>query len=102
MAYVILWEFRPRPGQESEFEAVYGPQGEWARLFGRSPEYLGTELLLDAEDASRYLTVDRWISRVAYEEFQRTHLSEYRELDRRCEQLTSHEAPFGTFNTLES
>ena len=37
MSYVIVWEFHVREGQEREFEDVYGPSGEWAHLFARSP-----------------------------------------------------------------
>ena len=33
--YVILWQFRPVEGRESEFERAYGPSGEWALLFRR-------------------------------------------------------------------
>ena len=102
MAYVILWEFRSRQGHESEFEAAYGPGGDWARFFRQSPEYLGTELLRDLQEPSRYFTSDRWTSRRAYEEFRGHHLSEYDALDRRCELLTSHEAPLGSFDTLDS
>jgi heme-degrading monooxygenase HmoA len=67
--YVILWRFRPLEGQESEFERAYGPSGEWALLFGRGDGYLGTELLRRFEDSREYLTLDRWVSRAAYETF---------------------------------
>jgi heme-degrading monooxygenase HmoA len=69
--YIILWRFRPAVGREGEFERAYGPSGPWARLFGREHGYLGTELLLRrSEDGSReYLTLDRWVSRGAYETF---------------------------------
>ena len=53
--YVVLWRFRPRVGQESEFERAYGPSGEWALLFGRGDGYLGTELLRRSEDSREYL-----------------------------------------------
>src|SRR2546422_5287121 len=100
MAYLILWEFRPRPGKEPELETAYGPGGDWARLFRRSGEYLGTHLLRDVGDPCRYFTLDRWTSRGAFEDFRRFHRSDYLELDRRCERLTEHEAHLGAFETL--
>jgi heme-degrading monooxygenase HmoA len=67
--YVILRRFRPVEGRESDFERAYGPSGEWALLFGRDDGYLGTELLRRSEDSREYLTLDRWVSRAAYETF---------------------------------
>jgi heme-degrading monooxygenase HmoA len=67
--YVILWRFRPSRGRESEFERAYGHSGEWALLFGRGDGYLGTELLRRSDDSREYLTLDRWVSRAAYETF---------------------------------
>ena len=101
MAHLILWEFRPLAGREAEFETTYGPGGDWVRFFARSREYLGTELLRDQDDPCRYFTLDRWTTREAYENFRRRHLSEYEELDRRSGQVTAHERPWGSFNTLD-
>jgi len=100
--YVILWLFRPVVGQESEFERAYGPSGEWAQLFLRAAGYLGTELLLRcSDDASReYLTLDRWASRAAYQAFQASRSEEYRQLDRRSEELTEEETFLGTFEAF--
>jgi heme-degrading monooxygenase HmoA len=79
--YVILWRFRTVVGQESEFERAYGPSGEWALLFRRDDGYLGTELLRSSENLRDYLTLDRWISRAAYEAFRASWSGEYRRLD---------------------
>ncbi len=43
--YIVVWEFQVKTECEAEFVAAYGPDGEWARLFMRSPEFLGVELL---------------------------------------------------------
>jgi len=101
MAHLIVWEFRPRPGREREFESAYGPRGEWAMLFRRSADYLGMELVRDLGDPTRYFTLDRWTSREAFEDFRRLHHSEYQALDRRCEHLTAHEAPLGSFESVD-
>jgi heme-degrading monooxygenase HmoA len=98
--YVILWRFRPLEGQESEFERAYGPSGEWALLFVREDGYLGTELLRRSEDSREYLTLDRWVSRAAFETFHSRFSSEYRRLDDRLEELTEVETPLGAFEVL--
>ena len=98
--YVVLWRFRPLKDRESEFERAYGPSGEWTRLFQHGEGYLGTELLQRSDDPREYLVLDRWASRAAYEVFRARFSSEYRQLDRRLEELTEEEAPMGTFETL--
>lgn len=98
--YVILWRFRPLAGRESEFERAYGPSGEWALLFSRGAGYLGTELLRRSDGSREYLTLDRWVSRVAYEAFRVRWSSEYRRLDGRLEELTEEESPLGSFEAL--
>ena len=95
--YVIVWEFLPKAGREREFEAAYGPDGDWARFFGRGPGYLGTELQRDVQHPRRYLTLDRWESRKAYEAFRAAHAAAYEALDRRFEALTESETPLGSF-----
>ena len=53
------------------FEAAYGPEGSWAKLFSTSTEYLGTELLRDAYISGTYLTIDRWGSEEAFRAFRK-------------------------------
>jgi 8-oxo-dGTP diphosphatase len=96
-AYVILWEFRVRPGSETAFEAAYGAEGDWAVLFRRAPGYLGTELLR-APEAGRYVTIDRWVSSAAFDAFRDAHRADYEELDGRCLELTIEETPLGKFD----
>ena len=98
--YVILWQFRPVEGRESEFERAYGPSGEWALLFRRDDGYLGTDLLRRSEDSREYLTLDRWVSRTAYETFRSRFDIEYQRLDRLFEELTKEETPLGAFEVL--
>jgi heme-degrading monooxygenase HmoA len=99
-AYVIVWRFRPLAGREGEFEDAYGPTGDWALLFRQADGYLGTELLRDSDDPREYITLDRWISRAAYETFLARFDNEYRQLDDRLEGLTEEETLLGTFEAL--
>lgn len=95
--YATLWEFTVAAARQAEFEAHYGPDGTWARLFSRADGYLGTELLRDRADPLRYLTIDRWESRGAWQAFRRAHGAEYERLDREFEGLTTRETPLGEY-----
>jgi quinol monooxygenase YgiN len=97
--YVIIWQFVVKPGAESDFERAYGPDGIWSQFFRRGPGYLGTELLRDLEAVQRYLTIDRWSSRAAFESFQARFAGGYAAIDRQCEALTESETRMGSFES---
>jgi heme-degrading monooxygenase HmoA len=96
--YVTVWSFEVVPERQAEFERVYAPDGDWARLFARSPEYLGTELEHDPEQPLRYVTVDRWSSAAAFAAFREQWKAEYEALDRVCAALTTSETSLGAFD----
>jgi hypothetical protein len=58
LPYIAVWEFQVKAECSVAFEEIYGPEGEWARLFRQSPNYLGTELIRDMNQTGRYLTLD--------------------------------------------
>jgi heme-degrading monooxygenase HmoA len=93
----VFWAFVVPPGEEERFEQAYGPDGDWARLFMRAAGYLGTELWLDAGRPGRYVTVDHWRTREAFEEFKDRWGRDYAELDARTRRLTACEEPLGAF-----
>jgi heme-degrading monooxygenase HmoA len=95
--YAYIWEFFVRPGSEDEFVRHYGPDGTWAELFRRAPGYLGTLLLRDHEERSRFVTVDSWESVDALAAFRREFAAGFTKLDERCEQLTTRENALGTY-----
>jgi heme-degrading monooxygenase HmoA len=97
--YVIVWEFIVATENKAQFEAVYGPEGEWAKLFASSEGYLQTQLLRDTSNLQRYLTLDLWTSRQAHEDFRSQNAAEYQALDARCECLTMREAKLGDFES---
>jgi hypothetical protein len=113
--YVIVWEFQVPAEQREAFERAYGPDGEWARLFGRSAEFRGTELLratlddledeeeaaaVTARDGTGYLTVDRWSSRAGYVAFNEQFAAAYEELDTRLAALCDVEVCLGKFDVV--
>src|SRR5690349_12131307 len=83
--YVIVWEFKVKPGSIEEFEGAYGAAGDWAQFFSRGVGYLGTRLFRESEEQGSYVTFDRWTSRQDYENFQREYAKQYRELDAQFE-----------------
>jgi heme-degrading monooxygenase HmoA len=91
--HVILWRFRAVARHRAEFEAAYGPDGEWARLFRADPAFLGTSLLRGTDET--YLTLDRWSSGESARAFRERYAEAYAELDARCEELTEDEAALG-------
>lgn len=98
--FTTLWEFQVKPDSISAFEEIYGPDGDWAQLFRQRSEYLGTELLRDLNHPGRYLTLDRWTSREAFQHFKQDHHAAYDALDKQCESLTEREALVGEFESL--
>lgn len=102
MTYVRVWRFRRLRDAEVDFESAYGPEGDWARLFRTAEGFLGTTLLKGEGSPAEYLTLDRWVSRDAYESFRRDRAAEFAVLDRRCESLTALEEEIGSYDEVSS
>jgi heme-degrading monooxygenase HmoA len=95
-----VWAFSVEPANQPRFESLYSPAGRWVQLFRRATGYLGTELLHDRADPTRYLTIDRWESADAYRAFRSRFAAEYESLDRECEGLTVRESALGEYESL--
>ncbi len=95
--YCAVWEFIVRPDRAEQFATAYGPDGAWAQLFARSSGFLRTELLQDRSLPGRFLTLDYWTERSAFQEFKDRFGEEYRALDERFEGWTDHETLVGEF-----
>ena len=96
--FIVIWEYEVRDGPEAAFEALYGADGAWVKLFGEHAGYLDTELLL-GEQARRYLTIDRWASAQAYTDFLDAAKVPYAQVDRLGEALTRSERCIGRYRT---
>lgn len=96
----VVWEFHVKPQKLFEFEREYSERGPWAKLFGESTKYHGTQLLRDRDNGLRFLTIDRWDDLASYENFRGEHSEAYRELDEQFEQLTEDEKLIGIFEVL--
>ena len=97
LMFCYIWEFRAKPLKIDEFESAYGPDGLWAQLFRKAPNYIRTELLKDPVQKNRYLTVDYWADRQAYERFTLDFRAEYTSLDEVCEDYIEFERHIGDF-----
>ena len=98
--YMIAWEFRAKSWSEGSFEEAYGPHGIWAMFFKQSEGFVATELNRNLNDPGRYLTLDLWVSKAAYDQFRGDHAAEYQAIDAQCEALTEHEVELGRFERL--
>jgi len=95
--FVVVWQFEITEEGVPAFEAAYGPEGAWAKLFRTSPHYQGTELLRDAYIPGSYLTIDRWASEEAFRAFRKDHDAEYETIDLASDALTSRETRIGAY-----
>ena len=93
----IIWRFRAKRDRVEEFRRVYGSDGDWAKLFMRSPEYQGTQLLQDTTEERMFVVMDRWAQDDSFTRFRQEHSEEYDELDRQCLELTEEETRIGVF-----
>jgi heme-degrading monooxygenase HmoA len=98
IALVFSYEVR----DTAQFEAVYGPDGDWAQFFRDAPGYIGTELLRDVEAPGRYLVIDRWESAEAYNAFANTNREEYMRRVDDTRFMYDQELRFGTFENVWS
>ncbi len=93
----IVWEFQVRPECIQAFEFTYGEQREWARLFRRDSAYIHGDLLRDPGLPGRYLTLDHWKTRAAYQVFRDRFRDEYQKIDDLCRQNTLSERQVGDY-----
>lgn len=96
--YTYVWEFIVPEARRIEFESHYAPSGSWGQMFREHPGYIETVLLRERELPERYITIDRWMSREAYDAFRSACSEAYERLDRQCEGLTSEERFIGAFS----
>jgi hypothetical protein len=97
--WTIVWIFHVKPAKQRVFRRIYGPGGDWVRLFAKDQNYIGTELLRHSSNTRCYLTVDHWTSGTAYHNFKRRHRDEFAALDKRCEMLSIREIKIGEFSS---
>lgn len=97
--YVVIWQFRIRPGAEQSFLQGYGSEGAWAQLFRKAKGYRKTELARSVDDPRVFYTLDEWNSEAAFREFREAFRQQYEALDQSFAGLTEEERLVGAFET---
>ncbi|HUL32307.1 MAG TPA: hypothetical protein VL128_00375 [Candidatus Eisenbacteria bacterium] len=95
--FLILWEYEVKPGYEERFESVYGPRGDWARLFQTDARFRETRLLRDVSRPRWYFTLDYWDSENSFLSFKAANEAAYHALDQTTESLSVSERSLGSF-----
>jgi heme-degrading monooxygenase HmoA len=89
--FVRVWEFDVRADQVGVFVSAYEANGAWSQLFARGDGYVDSRLYRDADDARRFITVDRWRDVDSWQRFIDRWSAEYEALDRQFDELTDAE-----------
>jgi heme-degrading monooxygenase HmoA len=96
--FTTIWECEIAEGRRAQFEAAYGTDGEWVRLFRQATGFRETVLAQILSPPLRYITLDRWTSRAEYEDFRKAYAAAYSALDEATAGLTLAERHLGTFD----
>ena len=86
--FVRVWKYRVHLEYVDAFERAYGPEGDWALLFDRSPGFEGTRLFRDCSDGAIFVTVDTWSDKSHWDLFIGRWKTEYYRLDETLAYLT--------------
>ena len=97
----IMWQFDVKDGHETEFEELYGVDGEWTATNRHARSYLGSSFLRDQNDASRYVVIEYWSEMLVYEQHRSYRSDELTRLDERRNELVVSVEPGGVFTALD-
>src|SRR5436190_23581253 len=96
----IMWQFDVKNGRETEFEQLYGADGEWTALNRRTRSYLGTSFLHDQNRSSRYIVIEYWSEMIVYEQHRASGSDAIASLDERSSTFVESVEPLGIFTAL--
>jgi hypothetical protein len=97
----IMWQFEVKNGCESEFEELYGAQGEWTAMNRHTRSYLGSSFLRDQTRPSRYVVIEYWSEMVVYEQHRAFRADGIESLETRSARLVDKVEPMGIFTALD-
>ena len=97
----IMWQFEVKSGRETEFEQLYGVEGEWTAMNRLSRSYLGSSFLRDQNRDSRYMVIEYWSEMLVYEQHKAYKSDELASLDARRDALVLATEPLGIFTALD-
>ena len=96
----IMWQFEVKHGQETEFEQLYGVDGEWTAINRHARSYLGSSFLRDQSRSSRYIVIEYWSEVVVYEQHRAFRADAVASLEHRSRALVDSVEPLGVFWAL--
>lgn len=91
----MLWQYTVKSTKITEFLSHYNAEGTWAQFFNQDKSYLGTQLLRDTSQSDRFVTIDRWETKLRYRFFRDRNQDQYARIDQMCEELTESEEFLG-------
>ena len=97
----IMWQFDVKQGSETEFEQLYGVEGEWTAMNRHSRSYLGTSFLRDQSRSSRYILTEYWSEMLVYEQHRAFRSDTVASLEQRSHALVESVEPLGVFSALD-
>ena len=96
--YKIIWQYRVNAEHINKFMELYGPNGEWDKLFGKSRDFQGTELLNQEGSDNIFITIDNWNSKEAYDAFIKDNRTDYNNIDQIGDAYTNSEKLIGLYH----
>ncbi|HRX41034.1 MAG TPA: hypothetical protein P5072_16475 [Parvularculaceae bacterium] len=95
--HAYIWSYRVKPEWREKFQRAYGPNGEWAVFFARSPGYVRTDLLSDEREELCFVTIDYFKDEHVRGLLVEAHKDEYAAIDKRWQDATVEETYIGAF-----
>ena len=96
----IMWQFDVKSGRETEFEQLYGADGEWTAMNRHTRSYLGSSFLHDQNLPSRYIMIEYWSEMIVYEQHRASRATAVASLEERSTTLVNSVEPLGIFTAL--
>ena len=96
----IIWQFTVKNGHETEFEELFGADGEWTVLNRQTRSFLGSSFLRDLSLSSRYIVIEYWSEMVVYEQHRVYRSDAIAVLEELRATLVESVEPLGIFTAL--
>jgi quinol monooxygenase YgiN len=97
----VVWQFETRDDSASEFERLYGADGDWTKLSRRSRSFLGSSFLKDLAVPNRYLLVEYWSEMLVYERHLVDLGDEVKDLEAERDRCVARMEPVGIYTALD-
>jgi hypothetical protein len=97
----IMWQFDVKNGHETEFEQLYGVNGEWTAMNRHTRSYLGSSFLRDQNRSSRYIVIEYWSEMLVYDQHKALRAAAITSLEERSARLVDSAEPLGIFTALD-